>query len=320
MTLIFLCTPIKKYNSFVPNKVFTFRESCRVSYNNSSYYSWACSSAVFAWKWDVWVIILKRKCLCIKYSKVLAILSYFWLVLRMMRHCTAYGCFIRNNKVGWENLSWYKHHSKYRFCYMARAGTTEHLNMLFFGKICVWRYVSLYYLLEITTFAVDHDPNASLSCTFTWKPLNCRLNCNNCYLKIKLHQLNRAKANPELFNSQCHFFHIWLEHKLVVLEHTVKYFIILVIKRKFFVSYLKLSHSYALHAHVCIYVEQLSYFRAPALWFINLTVITCHIQYAFLSLCQFSHKKMDKTWKHSKSVMFVWYENGHGQPTRCAKH
>ena len=62
---------------------------------------------------------------------------------------------------------------------MVRAGTTEHLNMLFFGKICVWRYVSLYYLLEFTTFAVDHDPNASLSCAFIWKPLNC---CTMSYL------------------------------------------------------------------------------------------------------------------------------------------
>ena len=62
----------------------------------------------------------------------------------------------------------------------------EHLNMLFFGKICIWRYASPYYLLEFTTFAVDHDPNASLSCTFTWKPLNCRLNCNiNCYCVLK---------------------------------------------------------------------------------------------------------------------------------------
>ena len=106
---------------------------------------------------------------------VLAILLYFWLILPTARHCTAYGCSNRSNKVGWENLSWHKH----RFCYMARAGTTEHLNMLF-GKICVWRYVSPYYLLEFTTFAVDHDPNASLSCAFTRKPLNCRLNCNNC--------------------------------------------------------------------------------------------------------------------------------------------
>ena len=61
------------------------------------------------------------------------------------------------------------------FVNMARAGATEHLNMLFpkyaFGG------VSPCYLLEFTTFAVDHDPNASLSCTFTWKPLNFRLNC-----------------------------------------------------------------------------------------------------------------------------------------------
>ena len=94
---------------------------------------------------------------------------------------TAYGCSNRSNKVGWEKLSWHKHRSKHRFCYMARAGTTEHLNMLFFGKIYVWRYVSPHYLLEFTTSAVDHDPNASLPCDFTWKPLNCRLNCKYCY-------------------------------------------------------------------------------------------------------------------------------------------
>ena len=40
-----------------------------------SYYSWACSSAVFAWKRGIWVIVLK--CLCIKYSNVLAISDSF---------------------------------------------------------------------------------------------------------------------------------------------------------------------------------------------------------------------------------------------------
>ena len=130
---------------------------------NSRYYCWACSAVDFMWKRGIWVI---------KYSNILAILSYFWLIILIVRHCTAYGCSNWSNKVGWENLSWHKH----RFCYMARAGTTEHLNM-FFG----WRYVSPYYLLEFTTFAVDHDPNASLSCAFTSKPLNCRLNHNNCY-------------------------------------------------------------------------------------------------------------------------------------------
>ena len=34
------------------------------------------------------------------------------------------------------------------------------------------------------TISVDHDPNASLSCAFTWKPLNCRLNCDNCYSDV----------------------------------------------------------------------------------------------------------------------------------------
>ena len=137
---------------------------------NSSYYSWACISAVFVWKRGVWVIVLKRKCLCIKYSNILAIWSYVWLILPMMRHCTAYGCSNWSNKVGWENLSWHKH----RFCYM-HHWTFEHVQNAFQGifprTIC----------FEFTTLAVDHDPNASLSCPFTWKPLNCRLNCNKCY-------------------------------------------------------------------------------------------------------------------------------------------
>ena len=41
--------------------------------------------------------------------------------------------------------------------------------------------VSPYYFLEFTTSAADYDPNASLSYAIPWKPLNCRLNCNNCY-------------------------------------------------------------------------------------------------------------------------------------------
>ena len=89
----------------------------------------------------LWFIVLKRKCLCIKYSNVLAILSYslyFWLILPIVRHCTAYGCSNWSNKVGCENLSChFKHHSKHRLCYMVRAGTTEHLNILSFGKMCL---------------------------------------------------------------------------------------------------------------------------------------------------------------------------------------
>ena len=41
---------------------------------------------------------------------------------------------------------------------------------------------------------------------------------------------------------------------------------------------------------VYVYIGQLSSFRVPTLWFIDLTVTICHIQYTFLS---------------------VWYKNGH---------
>ena len=103
----------KQYNQtilYVLTLIWTV-ESTRDAIS-SSYYGWSCSSAVFAWKRGIWVIVLKRKCLCIKYSNVLAILSYFWLILPIVRHCTAYGCSNRSNKVRWENLSWHKHRSK----------------------------------------------------------------------------------------------------------------------------------------------------------------------------------------------------------------
>ena len=66
----------------------------------------------------------------------------------------------------------------------------------------------------------------------------------------------------------------------------------------------------ALHDCVYICIRQLSSFRAPTLWFIDLTVATCHIQSTFLSLCQFVQEKTDKIRKYSKSAIFVWYENG----------
>ena len=43
--------------------------------------------------------------------------------------------------------------------------------------------------------------------------------------------------------------------------------------------------------NVYIYVRQLSSFRAPTLWFIDLTVATCRLQYTFMSWCQFYHEK-----------------------------
>ena len=67
----------------------------------------------------------------------------------------------------------------------------------------------------------------------------------------------------------------------------------------------------ALHACVYIYIRQLSSFRAPTLWFIDLNVTTCHIQYSFFWVYHFFfHEKTDKAWKFSKSTIFIWYANG----------
>ena len=69
-----------------------------------------------------------------------------------------------------------------------------------------------------------------------------------------------------------------------------------------YVPYLSIN---ALRACVYIYLRQLSSLRAPTLWFIDLTVATCHFQYTFLNLCQSLYEKTDKTQKYSKSAIFV---------------
>ena len=55
---------------------------------------------------------------------------------------------------------------------------------------------------------------------------------------------------------------------------------------------------------------QLSCFRVPILWFINLTVATCHIQYHPLSLCQFVSRENRQNTK-ILGLPFVWFENSH---------
>ena len=54
------------------------------------------------------------------------------------------------------------------------------------------------------------------------------------------------------------------------------------------------------------------------LWFIDLTVATCHIQYTFLSLCQFFHEQTDKTRKYYDTISVIrkWPPT----VTRRAKH
>ena len=50
----------------------------------------------------------------------------------------------------------------------------------------------------------------------------------------------------------------------------------------------------ALRACVYIYIRQLGSFRVPTLWFIDLTVATCHIHYHPLRLCQCFPRKRRK--------------------------
>ena len=49
---------------------------------------------------------------------------------------------------------------------------------------------------------------------------------------------------------------------------------------------------------------------APMLWFIDLTVATCHIQYTFLSLCQFFSRVNGQNTRILEVRHFVWYKNG----------
>ena len=51
--------------------------------------------------------------------------------------------------------------------------------------------------------------------------------------------------------------------------------------------------------------------RAPTLWFIDLTVATCHIQYTFLSLCQFVSRENGQNRKILKVCHFRMIQNGH---------
>ena len=67
---------------------------------------------------------------------------------------------------------------------------------------------------------------------------------------------------------------------------------------KFHFLYLKEASSLSindLRTCVYIYIWQLSSFRAPTLWFIDLTVAACHIQNTFLSYCKYFQEKTNTT-------------------------
>ena len=76
----------------------------------------------------------------------------------------------------------------------------------------------------------------------------------------------------------------------------------------------------ALRACAYIYIQQLSSFRAPTLWFIDLTVATCHIQYTFLSLCQFVSRENGQNTKILEVRHFRMIRKWLPTVTRRAKH
>ena len=74
----------------------------------------------------------------------------------------------------------------------------------------------------------------------------------------------------------------------------------------------------ALHTCLYIYIWQLSYFRAPTLWFID--IVTCRIQYTFLSLCKFISRENGQNMKILSVRHFCIIQKWPPTVTRRAKH
>ena len=66
-------------------------------------------------------------------------------------------------------------------------------------------------------------------------------------------------------------------------KFTVNLWLKIILEFRFSISIFSIN---ALRDCVYIYIRQLSSSRAPTLWFMDLTVATCHIQYTFLRLRQ----------------------------------
>ena len=69
----------------------------------------------------------------------------------------------------------------------------------------------------------------------------------------------------------------------------------------------------AVSLRVCVYIHirQLSSFRAPTLWFIDLTVATCHIQYTLLSFVKFFPPENGQNTKYTRSIRTKMAANGY---------
>ena len=82
----------------------------------------------------------------------------------------------------------------------------------------------------------------------------------------------------------------------------------------------KLQNHKKLCVFIFIYIRQLSSFRVPTLWFIDLTVTACHIRYTFPSLCQFLSGENGQKTKILEVCHFRMIQKWLPTVTRRAKH
>ena len=91
----------------------------------------------------------------------------------------------------------------------------------------------------------------------------------------------------------------------------VLYFVYKQLETKYNLSFLKPSKQAsslsinALRTCVCIYIRQLISFRAPTLWFMDLTVATCHI-HTFLSWWQFVSRENGQNTRIFRHFCMIW--------------
>ena len=123
---------------------------------------------------------------------------------------------------------------------------------------------------------------------------NCRIRNIEAHWSIEEYIF---KCSPHLYFAS---FRLLLQQQLLKAFQTEKERIPTLrgecLKKLFSINDLRACVLY-LHPH-------LSSFRAPTLWFIDLTIATCHIQYKFLSLCQFVSRE------NGQNTKILQVENG----------
>ena len=96
-------------------------------------------------------------------------------------------------------------------------------------------------------------------------------------------------------------------HYVVIVIHIVLVLVLVTVTVIMFCKHLQRLSQYYCFALLCLNtcIRQLSSFSAPMLWFIDLTVATCHVQYTFLSLCVHFYLKLVARPKSPAAILFA---------------